>query len=318
MSTVLKERINAISIEYLPTQEELDPNAKLVVGRGLVEPFSRTEMLGYQTFFGVKRYLCGLDTEVIRYNVNFTEEERKAKIGEIEDIIARLEMTFGKGTLDPTNEKHWSKIELKLDRKTTNLDLTNPRTELLLHCIRAGGFTTVYPSIEEARKNGAQFYLVEPVEYAENKISNKEIVNKAIATLQKLYDSKSFDDMFYLAKYILPVEKAYTKRTPKAILYDDLDKYINGELVRQSKVASARLFLEAARKTKPEQAITCMVKDAVEWGFVYVNDKGEFKNNETGAVYGTTVERAIVHLQNPAYEHELENVRTRVEQKWSE
>ena len=49
-----------------------------------------------------------------------------------------------------------------------------------------------------------------------------------------------------------------------------------------------------------------------------MNSEGELKNNETGATYGNSNERAVVHLQNPAYEHELDNLKTRVEKKWSE
>lgn len=318
MSTLTKEKISAISIEYLPTEKELDPKTPLVVGEGLMDVFSRTESLGYQTFFGTKRYLCGLDAELIKYDDTLTKEEKEAKIAEIKDTVERLEKFFGNGNLDPTNEKHWSKIELKLDRKTTNLDLTNPRTELLLYCIRGGGFTTVAPTMEKAREIGAKFYLVEPLEYAENRIANKEIINKAISTLQRLYESKSYDDLFLLGKYILPVEKAYTRRSPKAMIYEDLDKYINGELIRQSKISCARQFLEATKKSKTDQALTSIIKDAEYYGFVYINDKGEFKNNETAGIYGTTIERVVAHLQNPAYEHELENVKSRVEKKWAE
>jgi len=317
MATLTKEKISAISIEYLPGEKELDLEATLVVGQGLTDNFTRTEDLGYMTFFGTKRYMCGLDAEIVEYDPDLTREEKDAKIAEIKAIVERLEQFFGKGNLDPTNEKHWSKVKLSIDRKTTNLDLTNPRTELLVHCIRGGGFTTVAPSLEKAQVTGAKFYLVEPVEYAESRIAGKELINKAISTLQKLYESKSFDDIFFLAKYILPVEKAYTKRTPKALIYEDLDKYINGELIRQSKRDSARLFLEVTKKSKIELAIMSIVKDAEYFGFIYVNDKGEFKNNETGGVYGTTLERVVAHLQNPAYDHELDNIKTRVETKWN-
>jgi len=318
MSTLTKEKINAISIEYLPSEKELDREATLIVGKGLMDNFTRTEDLGYMTFFGTKRYLCGLDSELVEYDVNLTREEKDAKIAEIKKIVERLEQFFGKGNLDPTNEKHWSKVKLTIDRKTTNLDLTNPRTELLVHCIRGGGFTTVAPSLEKAQAiPGCQFYLVEPIEYAESRIAGKEVINKAISTLQKLYESKSFDDIFFLGKYLLPVEKGYTRRTPKALIYEDLDKYINGEIIRQSKMTSARIFLEATKKSKMEQAVMAIVKDAEYFGFMYVNDKGEFKNNETGGIYGTTLERVITHLQNPAYDHELDNIKTRVEQKWN-
>jgi len=316
MSTLTKTK--AISIEYMPVEDEMDLSKPLVVGKGLTDRFIRTEDLGYRMFFGTKRYMCGLDKEIITYDTSLTEEEKKAKIEEIDEIVNRLEQFFGKGTLDPTNGTHWSKINLVIDRKTTNLDLSNPKNELIYHCIRAGGFSFVSPTMEGARDGKSPFYIVEPMEYAESRIANKEIINKAISTLQKLYEGKSYDDLFFLGKYILPVEKMYTRRSPKAMLYEDLDKYINGELVRGSKIGSAKKFLEATKKSKTDMVVTCMVKDAEYMGFIYSNQAGELKNNETGGIYGTTIEKVVTHLLNPAYEHELENVKVRVEKKWSE
>jgi len=319
MATLTKERTKAISIEYMPLEEELDISKPLTVGKGLTDNFVRTEDLGYKTYYGVKRYMCGLDVEMVQYDPSLTEEEKKAKIEEINEIVERLEKFFGKGTLDPTNEKHWSKINLVIDRKTINLDLTNPRNELIYHCIKAGGFSLVAPTMEESKEGKAPFYIVEPTEYAESRIANKEIINKAISTLQKLYESKSYDELFFLAKYLLPVEKMYTKRSPKAMFYEDLDKFINGEInkSRESKISFARRFMDATRKSKPDIVVTCLVKDAAYMSMIYTNQAGELKNNETGGVYGTTLEKAVTHLQNPAYEHELENIKTRVEKEWA-
>ena len=318
MATLTKERVKAISIEYMPIEAELDPNAKLVVGQGLTDKFIRTEDLGYRMFLGTKRYMCGLDAEIIRYDNTLNAEEKEAKIAEINEIVERLERFFGKGTLDPTNEKHWSKINLIIDRKTMNLDLSDPKNELLYHCIKAGGFSLVSPTMEGARDRLIPFYIVEPTEYAEARVANKELINKAIATLQKVYESKSHDDLFFLAKYLLPVEKMYSKRTPKATLYEDLDKYLNAEIIKESKISLARKFLDTIKKNKIDIIVTCIVRDAEYMGMIYANSAGELKNTETGGIYGTTIQRAVAHLQNPAYEHELENVKTRVEQKWIE
>lgn len=317
MSTLTKERTKAISIEYMPVEDELDLSKPLVVGKGLTDRFIRTEDLGYRMFFGTKRYMCGLDKEFIRYDTTLTEEEKKAKMEEIDEIVIRLEQFFGKGTLDPTNETHWSKINLVIDRKTMNLDLTNPKNELIYHCIKAGGFSFVSPTMEGARDGKSPFYIVEPLEYAESRIANKEVINKAISTLQKLYEGKSYDDLFFLAKYLLSAEKMYTKRSPKAMLYEDLDKYIGGE-IKGSRIASAKNFLEVTKKSKTDLILTCIVKDAIYMNFLYTNQAGELKNNETGGIYGTTIEKCTAHLLNPAYEHELDNIKTRVEKIWSE
>lgn len=318
MATLTKERTLAVSIEYLPTEEELDLSKPLRVGDGLMDNFTRTEELGYITLFGVKRYLCGLDIETVKNEEGLTEAERTAKIEEIGKTVERLEKVFGKGVLDPANSAMWSKVKLSITRKTTNLDLNDPKNELIFYCIKGGGFKEVAPSLEEAQKVGGKFYLVEPVEFAENKVANVKVINKAISTLEKIDESKGTDDLFFLAKYLLPVEKSYTKRTPKAQIYDDLNKYLNGELInRSSKISCSRLFLEASKKSKADLIVTSMVKDAIYMNMIYANAQGEFKNNDTGGIYGTTLEKAVAHLQNPAYEHELSNIKERIEEIWS-
>lgn len=318
MSTLTKEKLKAISIEYRPIEQELDPKKPLVVGQGLMSNFNFTEDLGYKTFFGAKRYLTGLDPEVVKYDRSLSEEEKTKKIAEIEETVKRLEQFFGPGTLDATNEKHWSKVKLLINRRTTNLDLTNPKNELLFHCIKGRGFDIVSPTLEECELENKKFYLVEPTEFVEHRVAPRELNNRAIAQLQKLYENKGFDDLFLIGKYILPVEKAYTKRTPKALIYEDLDKFLNGEIIKKPKMACSREFLEALKMSKTELVIKCLVKDGVYYTFIYTNQAGELKNNETGGIYGTSIERAVAHLQNPAYENELDNIKTRVEQKWAE
>lgn len=318
MSTLTKEQIKAISIEYRQTEAEADTKKPLVVGQGLMSTFNYTEDLGYRTFFGVKRYLTGLDTVVVKYDETLTEQEKEAKVAEIEEVVKRLENVFGPGNLDATNEKHWSKVKLNINRKTTNLNLTDPKNEILFHCIKAGGFKIVSPNYEICEEENNKFYLVEPVEFVEHRVQPRELKNTAIALLQKLYENKGFDDLFYVSKYILPVEKAYTKRTPKALIYEDIDKYLAGELVKKTKSACAKDFIDATKQSKANLVVSALVRDAVYYGMIYSNPAGELKNNETGGVYGTTMEKAVVHLQNPAYEHELSNIKDRVEKKWAE
>lgn len=318
MSTTTKEQIKAISIEYRQTEQEADPKKPLVVGQGLMSTFNFTEDLGYKTFFGIKRYLTGLDSEIVKYDPELSDEEKEKKVKEIDETLKRLEKFFGPGTLDATNEKHWSKVKIHINRKTTNLNLTDPKNEILFHCIKAGGFKLVSPNYETCEEENNKFYLVEPVEFVEHRVAPRELNNRAISILQKLYETKGFDDIFYVGKSILPVEKSYTKRTPKALIYEDLDKFLNGEVVKKAKVACAREFIETTKLSKSELVVSCLVKDAIYYNFIYINSVGELKNNETGGLYGTSVEKAVAHLLNPAYEHELDNIKSRVEKKWAE
>ena len=317
MPTLLEKDVQAITIEYLPTEDERDPKKALVIGQGLLDSFHRSELLGYKMYFGTKRYLTGLDEIIVENDSSLSDAEKKERIAKIKGTIKRLESFFGVGNLDATKDNVWSQVILNLDRKTTNLDLTNPRNEILFHCIKAGGFTEVAPSIEEAQRNGKKFYLIEPLEFVENRVAPRKLVGQATSALYEMNEKKGFDDIFFLAKYLLPVEKGYTKSTSKSLMYEDLDKYINGEIVRKSKSDCARIFLEATKKPKPELIVHCLLKDAIEYNFVYQNPAGELKNNETGGIYGTSVEKATEHLLKASYENELDNIKERIEKIWS-
>jgi hypothetical protein len=309
-------KIKAVTIEYLPSEEEMDMTKPLMVGKGLHSNFRITEVLGSRQFFGTDRYLTGLDPEVVKYDPNLTDEEKKAKIEEIQEIVARLENVFGPGKLDAKNKEMWSKVVLTIMRKSTPFNLTDPKQEIIYHCIKAGGFTQVATTIEEAMEKNLRFYLIEPTEFIENRVAPKKLINKAIAELENLESNKSTNDIFFLAKYLLPAEKAYTKRTPKALLYEDLDGFIDGKVVKKSKSQCAKLFLDALKKSKEDLKTYVYLKDAVYFNFVYANTAGELTNVYTKGMYGTTLERAVEHLKNPAYQHELEDLMDRVTQKW--
>lgn len=319
MPALLERELKAVSIEYLPSEEELDKSRPLQVGQGIIDRPRITEDLTSIDFFGVKRYMTGLDPEVVKYDTTLDEQSKEEKIAQIEADVKRLERIVGTGMLDATNEKFWDKVKLHLEKKTTNLDLTNARTEILFHCIKAGGFYTVAPTLEEAMESGRKFYLIEPVEFVENRVSPRKLFNDAIFELQKMERSKAFDDLFYIAKYIMPVERSYTKKTPKSLMYEDLDKFIKGEVLRSRSKSEAPIqFLDALKVSKEVMVVTNIVRDGMYYNMLYTNQAGEIKNNETGGVYGTTVESAVKHLLNPAYEHEIDNIKDRVLQKWNE
>ncbi len=301
-------KISAVTIEYLPTEEEMDMSKPLMVGKGLQSNFRITEELGSREFFGVKRYLTGLDPEVITYNSDLSDKEKEEKFKEIKEITERLERVFGKGNLDATRKEMWSKVILTITRKSTPLNLTDPKQEIIYHCIKGGGFTGVASTMEEAMEKGLKFYLIEPVEFIENRVAPRKIINRAIAALENLETTKSGNDILFIAKYLLPAEKAYTKRTPKALLYEDLDKFIDGQVIKKAKSYCANLFLEALKKSKEDLKTYVYIKDAVYYTFVYVNTAGELVNTYTKGIYGTTIEKAVEHLKNPAYQHELENL----------
>ena len=319
MPVLLEKEIKAVTIEYLPSEQELDKTKPLVVGQGMADNVRISEDLTSIDFFGTKRYKTGLDPEIVRYDHSLDEKTKEIRIKQIQDTVDRLEKVVGKGNLDATNEKFWKEVRLVIDRKSTGLDLTNFRNEIIFHCIKAGGFSTVAPSLEEALEQNKKFYLIEPIEFVENRVSSRKVFNDAISELQRIDRSKSFDDIFYLAKYLMPAERGYTKKTPKSLLYEDLDMFIKGEINKsRSKSESVRQFMDAVKLPKDYLVVYNIVKDGVYFGMIYTNAAGELKNNETGGIYGNSLDSAAKHLLSPGYTHELDNIKDRVTQKWSE
>ena len=60
------------------------------------------------------------------------------------------------------------------------------------------------------------------------KTKSSKLKNTALSILQKLYDENQ-DKLFYVTKLIDANSYQYIKSTPIDILYEDMDKYINGE-----------------------------------------------------------------------------------------
>ena len=78
-----------------------------------------------------------------------------------------------------------------------------------------------------------KFYLDRLEESASINTEIKKLKNKALAELQKLFD-KNQNKLFYVAKNLDINGAQYKKSTPNDIIYDNMDKYINGEGVEKN------------------------------------------------------------------------------------
>ena len=132
-----------------------------------------------------------------------------------------------------------------------------------LKAIEAGGFSVVAKSLEEARSSAIpfKFYLDRYEETASIRTEVKKMRNKALAELQKLFDKNS-NKLFYVCKVVDPNSTQYKKSTPLDILYDNMDKYINGETVDKDKRKTAQRFLEVVSLDMETLKLRSMVKDA--------------------------------------------------------
>lgn len=306
--------IKTVSIQYLPYQEEVDTSKQLKAGKFLFPGFMHEyPVFGKEIYGGKFRYQTGLEPE-------FYSEDKA------EEIIAakeELEKYYGKGTLDPTNEPFWRGIKVNLNKKTTHLNLNKPEDKLTYYVIKGGGIFEISPSYEQAISGDIQkrWYLIEPGEYADLNAIDSRLIDKAIAGLVSLDDDKTFDDMFLVHKFLITSDRGTTKQTPKSAIYKDLSDFIHGKIVKTDKRKTPKQFIEAMSllsKDKKRLYVGAYVKDGLYFNYITVAQDSGLQNIETKTKYGSTHDKAIAYLSSPANQDELENLKARVEKKWSE
>lgn len=303
----------AISIQYLPYSEEADKTKTMEAGRFLFPNFTRVIEVAYKQAGDRIKYSTGLEAS------EYPEDERE----EIRQAKAELEAHYGKGVLEPNNEAFWKGIKLELTRTATFLDLSNPEDKLTYYLIKGGGYNTIAPNYEAALTSAVpkRWYIIDATEYAEIGAEDDRKINKAIALLQEMEDAKGFDDMFLVHKVLVSSDRGTTKSSPKAMLYKDLSDFIHGRIVKTQKKQTPGQFLDAAgllKKDKRKLFVTAYVKDANYFNFLTLTDDNQFKNLQTGTKYGSSIDRVVAYLTNPANQSELDNIKERVEAKWKD
>ena len=72
----------------------------------------------------------------------------------------------------------------------------------------------------------------------------------------------------YVAKVLDANSAQYKKSTPNDIIYDNMDKYINGDLVEKDKRKTAQRFLDAATLDMETLKIRAIIKDSTYFKFI--------------------------------------------------
>ena len=141
-------------------------------------------------------------------------------------------------------------------------------------------------------------------------------VIKALAELQKLYD-KNANKLFLVCKVIDSNSTQYRKATPNDVLYDNMDKYINGETVDTDKKKTATRFLEISGYDMETLKLRAMIKDANFYKVIATRGDGNIYHMESGAMLGKTPAEVAEYLKNPLNEEILMNLTRTVEQHWN-
>jgi len=282
---------------------------------------------------GIKRYLTGLN-EFAPDVKDLPLEEQEAKIKQIRTVVAQLEKELAANVIDPEDKEFWNKVKLlkqdnsdfwdkikiRCGNEPVHLEpATDPYDLIRLYAIEAGGFSIVSRSLEEARRMSTppKFYLDRLEESASINTEVKKLRNKALSELQKLFD-KNTNKLLYVAK-VLDINGAqYKKSTPTDIIYDNMDKYINGDLVDKNKKKTAERFLETANLDMETLKIKSIVKEANYYKYIATKADGFIYHMSSTTMMGRNLTDVLEYLKNPLNEEILVDLTKKVEKHWNQ
>jgi len=302
-------------------------------GLALFDNVFHEEQIACLEINGIKRYLTGLN-EFAPELYDLSPEEREAKIKQIRIIVSQLEKQLNSNVVDPEdkefwnkvkllkpdNSEFWDKIKLRCGNEPVFLDPSlDPYDLIKLYAIENKGFSMIAKSLEEAKSMNKppKFYLDKLEETASTNTELKKLRNKAAAELHKLFD-KNQNKLFYIAK-ILDINSAqYKKSTPNDIIYDNMDKYISGELVTKDKKKTAETFLEVCKLDMENLKIRALVKDAIYYKMIATKADGFIYHLSSATMIGRNSNDAVEFFKNPLNEQILIDVQTQVEKFWNQ
>ena len=300
-------------------------------GLSLFDGVTHTEQLACLEKNGVVQYLTGLNEFAPDIKL-MQPDDKAAKIKEIRSAVAELEKELAANVLDidsatfwnevkllrPDNSDFWNKISLSCGNEPVYLDPKDPFDRIKLYAIEAGGFSLVARSYDEARSKAVppKFYLDKQQETAGARTEYKKIRNKALAELQKLFDKNS-TKLFYIAKAVDTASVQYKKHTPNDVIYDNMDRHINGEGTEGNKERAAKGFLDAAALDMETLKIKAIVKDSIFFKYIINKADGYIYHARTNSLLGRNVSDVIEFLKSPLNEDILKDLNAQVEKLWN-
>jgi len=289
------------------------------------------EQLACLEINGVKRYLTGLN-EFAPEIKKLPEEEREAAIREIRNTVSQLEAELAANFVDPTdkefwnkikllrpdNDEFWSKITIRVGNDPLYLNPQDPHDLIKLKAIEAGGFSIIARTLDVARKSATpyKFYLDKFEETASIKTEVKKLRNKALAELEKLAN-KNVNKLMYVCKVVDPNSPQYKKTTPTDVMYDNMDKYINGETVDTDKKKTAQRFLDIANLDMETLKIRAIIKDSTYYKLLITRGDGYIYHAESNTMLGKNPSEITEYLKNPLHEDILVSLTKGVEKYWN-
>jgi len=298
----------------------------------LFEGVFHEESLACLEYNGIRRYVSGLNEFAPEIKL-MNPDDAAAAIKDIRVTVAQLEKELAANVLNiedvdfwskvkllrPDNDEFWSKITMRFGNEPVYLDPVNDPYDLIkLRAIEAGGFSIVAKSLEAARNATVpfKFYLDKYEETASIRTEVKKLRNKALSELQKLYD-KNANKLFYVCKIIDSNSTQYKKSTPLDVMYDNMDKFINGETVDKDKRKTAGKFLEIAALDMETLKIRAIVKDGNFYKLISTRGDGYIYHMKSGSMLGKNPSDVVTFLKNPLNDEILKELTATTEKYWN-
>jgi len=283
---------------------------------------------------GIKRYLTGLNEFAPEVKLIQDNDIREAKIKEIRTIVAQLEKELAANIVDPNsptfwndvkllkhdNDEFWGKISLRCGNDSIYMDpVKDPYDLIKLYAIEAGGFSMVAPSYEAARSMSRppKFYLDKHVQTVSTKTEVKKLKNKALAELDKLFN-KNTNKLFYIAKVVDANSSQYKKSTPNDVIYDNMDKFINGEGIERDLRRAAQAFVDASALDMEVLKLRSLVKDSTFYKFIALKADGFIYHVDSSVMMGRNSSDCVEFLKNPLHDATLIDLTKKVESYWNQ
>lgn len=300
-------------------------------GISLFDGVTHNEQLACLENNGVVRYITGLNEFAPEIKLLNTED-REARVREIRSAIIELEKELAANVIEledpqfwnkvkllkPDNAEFWNRISISCGNEPTFLDPKDPYDRIKLHAIEAGGFSIVAKSFDDARSKAVppKFYLDKEEETVMYRTEYKKLRNKALSELQKLFDKNS-TKLFYIAKVVDINSTQYKRSTPLDVIYENMDRHINGEGGETNKERAAKSFMETAILDMETLKIKSIVRDSVFFKYIINKADGYIYHAKSNSLLGRNVSDVVEFLKNPLNEDILKDLNLACEKYWN-
>ena len=280
---------------------------------------------------GKTRYLTGLNEFAPEIKQIKDSEKQQAVIKDIRETVALLERERAFNYIEPDDKEFWSKVQMftpsnseiwgKVYIKLGNDDVVlNPKENLdhliLIKAIENGGFSLIATSFEEAKRTKSKWYLDRQIDTIAVKTSVTKLRNRALSILQDISEEEP-RKLFYIAKNLDGNGVQYSNKTLQDVIYDNMDKFINGLGYDSDKKRCANSFIDHSKMSNEDLKIKAIIKDASFYKYIIAKSDGMLYEASQSVMLGRNVSDVLEYLKNPTNEDMLDLLMAKVEDIWS-